>query len=109
MTEREQVRALIGDADYDDQLLRNDQIDQFLADRSVVYNGGTTYNVPAAAADAAGAIAAQYAREFNFAEDGQRFDRAQRVSHYLSLEQSLRRRQGGISVPLSLAGTETIS
>jgi hypothetical protein len=109
LSTRDQVRLTIGDTDEDDPLLSDEEVDSYLDARSVVYNGGTTYNVPAASADACGAIAAKYSREFNFAEDGQRFDRAQRVSHYLSLEQSLRRRQGGISVPLSLAGTETIS
>ena len=108
LTDRDRVRLEVGDTDFDDLLLRNDEIDQLLADRGVVDStGGTVYNIPAAAADAALAIAAKYSREFNFAEDGQRFDRAQRVGHYLALEQRLRARQGGVSVPVTLAGTET--
>jgi hypothetical protein len=101
------VRLAVGDTDEDDPLLVDDEIDAILENRALLYNGGTVYNIPAAAADAAGAIAAKYAREFNFAEDGQRFDRAQRVGHYMSLEQSLRARAGGVSVPLRLAGTES--
>jgi hypothetical protein len=101
------IRLAVGDTDEADPLLLDDEIEALLSRRAVTTTAGsTTYNVPAAAADAAGAIAAKYAREFNFAEDGQRFDRAQRVGHYLSLEQRLRARSGGVSVPVRLAGTE---
>jgi hypothetical protein len=100
------VRLSIGDTDEDDPLLLDDEIDALLERRAVLdTSGGTVYNIPAAAADAAGAIAAKYAREFNFAEDGQRFDRAQRVGHYLSLQAQLRNQQGGVSMPVTLAGT----
>jgi hypothetical protein len=92
----------------DDPLLTDDEVDDFLAQRYVVdTTAGTVYNVVAAAADCAGAIAAKYAREFNFAEDGQRFDRAQRVGHYQALERSLRNRSGGFSAQVFLAGTAT--
>jgi hypothetical protein len=104
-TDRDKVRLLIGDTDEADPLLYDDEIDACLAQRSLVTTGGTTYNVVAAAADAAGAVAAKFARQFNFGEDGQRFDRAQRVGHYLALERSLRVRQGGVSVTPTLAGT----
>src|SRR5688500_3172391 len=108
-TDRDKVRLLIGDTDEDDPLLYDDEVDACLAQRIHVDSGtgGTTYNVIAAAADAAGAISAKFARQFNFGEDGQRFDRAQRVGHYQALEQSLRRRQGGSSMPVSLPGTAT--
>lgn len=106
LSNRDQVRLAIGDTDASDPILTDDEVDNYLAQRYVVDTaGGTTYNVPAAAADCAGAIAAKYSREFSFSEDGQNFQRAQRVGHYLSLEQSLRRRQGGVSVPLSIGGT----
>ena len=104
-TDRDKVRLLLGDTNEDDPLLYDDEVDAFLAQRVIVVNGGTTYNVVAAAADCAGAIAAKYAREFNFAEDGQSFQRAQRVGHYQALERTLRMRQGGVSVAVSLAGT----
>lgn len=108
-TDRDKVRLLIGDTQEADPLLYDDEVDACLAARVlVVTNSGTTYNVVAAAADAAGAVAAKFARDFSFGEDGQRFDRAQRVGHYQALEQSLRRRQGGSSMPLSLAGTATV-
>lgn len=111
LSNRDRVRLHIGDTDSSDPILTDDEVDDFLAQRYVVdaTTGGTTYNVVAAAADCAGAIAAKYARDFNFAEDGQRFDRAQRVGHYMSLERSLRARQGGISVQVSLGGTAAVT
>lgn len=111
LSDRERVRLHVGDTDATDQLLTDAQVDDYLAQRYVIDagTGGTVYNVVAAAADCAGAIAAKFARDFNFAEDGQRFDRAQRVGHYQALERQLRARQGGISVPASTAGTITTS
>jgi hypothetical protein len=108
LSDRDRVRLAIGDTDSTDPLLTDDEVDDFLSQRYVVdTTAGTVYNTVAAAADAAGAIAAKYARDFNFAEDGQRFDRAQRVGHYQALERHLRNRQGGVSVPSSTAGTIT--
>lgn len=107
-TNRDKVRMLIGDTDENDPLLYDDEVDACLAQRAVTDAdavGGTTYNVIAAAADCAGAIAAKFARQFNFSEDGQNFQRAQRVGHYLSLEQSLRKRQGGVSAQVFIGGT----
>jgi hypothetical protein len=104
-TDRDKVRLLVGDTDQTDPLLYDDEVDACLAQRVVETTSGTTYNLIAAAADAAGAIAAKFARDFNFSEDGQNFQRAQRVGHYQSLEQSLRSRQGGFSMPVTLAGT----
>lgn len=108
-TDRDKVRLLIGDTNESDPLLYDDEVDAFLAQRVVVSTtAGTTYNVIAAAADACGAIAAKFGRAFSFSEDGQNFQRAQRVGHYQALERSLRARQGGVSVPLTLAGTASI-
>jgi hypothetical protein len=105
-TDRDKVRLLIGDTDETDPLLYDDEVDALLAQRvHVVTTGGTIYNLPAAAADACGAIAAKFARDFDFAEDGQNFSRAQRVGHYQALEKSLRARQGGSSMPMTLGGT----
>lgn len=105
-TDLDLVRLQIGDTDENDPLLLDDEIDAILERRGQVDDtGGTVYNHAAAAADAAGAIAAKYARDFNFAEDGQRFDRAQRVGHYQALERTLRSRAGGVSMPVTLAGT----
>jgi hypothetical protein len=75
-TDRDKVRLLIGDTDETDPLLYDDEVDALLAQRvHVVTTGGTIYNLPAAAADACGAIAAKFARDFDFAEDGQNFSR----------------------------------
>jgi hypothetical protein len=104
-TDRDKVRMLVGDTDQTDPLLYDDEIDACLSMRGVITTAGTAYNVIAAAADAAGAISAKFARDFNFGEDGQTFQRAQRVGHYQALEQSLRARQGGYSQPITLAGT----
>jgi hypothetical protein len=104
-TDRDKVRLLIGDTDETDPLLYDDEVDACLAQRVVSTTGGTTYNVIAAAADAAGAVAAKFGRQFTFSEDGQTFQRAQRVGHYQALEKHLRARQGGVSVPVTLAGT----
>lgn len=106
-SDRDKVRLTIGDTDSTDPILYDDEIDALLEQRSLVTTSGTTYNIPAAAADAAGAIAAKYARQFDFTTDGQGFQRAQRVGHYQALEATLRARAGGISAPLSLAGTST--
>ncbi len=107
-SDRDKVRLLCGDTNEADPLLYDDEVDACLAQRVLVTSaGGTTYNVVAAAADAAGAIAAKFARDFTFSEDGQSFQRAQRVGHYQALEMRLRARQGGSSMPVSLAGTAT--
>jgi hypothetical protein len=103
----ESVRLLTGDTDVSDALLSDAEITNLLEDRTVLNDSGGTVsvNVPAAAADAAGAIAAKFARQFDFSEDSQRFDRSQRYSHYIALEQRLRTRQGGAWEP---AGTATV-
>lgn len=105
-TNLDRVRLLIGDTDATDPLLSDNEVETCVAYRTYESDTlGTVVNLPAAAADAAAAIAAKFGREFNFAEDTQRFDRAQKVSHYLALEESLRRRSGGEAV--SVGGTAT--
>lgn len=99
-TNLDRVRLLIGDTNADDPLLSDDEVSVHITYRTYENDDGdTVVNVPAAAADAAAAIAAKFSREFNFAGDGQRFDRAQKVSHYMVLEQSLRSRAGGVAAP----------
>lgn len=101
-TDRDRVRLLIGDTDEADPLIYDDEIQAFCDYRQVEdTDGESVTNIPAAAADAAGAIAAKFARKFSFSEDGQRFDVAQQHGHYLALEATLRRRAGGSTVPYS--------
>lgn len=103
-TDKDRVRLLIGDTNAEDPLLYDEEIETFIAARKVENEDEELVtNLPAAAADAAGAIAAKLARKFNFAEDGQRFDVAQQHSHYLALEEQLRRRAGGTSVPYGVS------
>lgn len=102
-TDRDKVRLLIGDTDTDDPILQDDEIAYHLESRTILDadTGGTVYvNVEAAAADAAGAIAAEYARQFDFSEDSQTFSRSQRVGHYVALQRELRSRAGGYAVPV---------
>lgn len=100
LTDLDRVRLMVGDTNSDDPLLYDDEIEALISRQQVSFDDELVTNLPAAAADAAGAIAAKFSREFNFAEDGQRFDRAQKVGHYMALEQRLRNRAGGMSVPL---------
>lgn len=107
-TDLDRVRLLVGDTNADDPILSDEEVETFIADRTLVDadTGDTvSINLPGAAADAAGAIAGKYAREFDFGEDGQNFRRAQRVGHYLSLERELRNRSGAIAVPMSSTDT----
>lgn len=105
--DKDKVRLLIGDTDEANPLLYDDEVQNFIDQRAVIDSSGGTasINLPAAAADCAGAIAAKFARDFDFSEDGQNFSRAQRVGHYLSLERELRNRAGGYVV--SSGGTLT--
>lgn len=109
MSNVDTVRLLIGDADASDEVLSDADITTFLDSRSLVDSTGatTSVNTVAAAADCAGAVAAKYARNFDFQEDGQAFNVSQKVGHYTALEQTLRKRQGGYAAPLRLAGTAT--
>jgi hypothetical protein len=96
------VRLLIGDT-ATPALLEDADIQDFLDARTVVLNDGSEYvNVPAAAADCAGALVAQYGHNgFDFSEDGQSFNRSQRVGHFMNLERELRNRSGGVMVPIA--------
>jgi len=97
-TDKDRVRLLIGDTNEEDPLLYDDEVEDLIERRSYENEEEETIvNLVAAAADAAGAIAAKFAREFDFAEDGQQFSRAQRVGHYLALERELRNRSGAFT------------
>lgn len=98
---------MIGDTDSVNPLLTDDEVENFIETRTYLDSmGGTvSVNVVAAAADAASAIAGQFARDFDFSEDGQNFSRAQRVGHYMALERELRSRSGAYTV--SMRGTVT--
>ena len=76
----DKVRLLIGDTDSDDWLLSDDEVDFFITEHS---------DLNIAAAAAAEAIAASFARGYDFATDGQSFNRSQRVQHYLDLAAKL--------------------
>lgn len=111
LSDVDKVRLEIGDTDASEELLSDTQITAFLDDRSLVDTTGATIgvNLPAAAADAAGAISAKYARQFDFSEDGQSFALAQRVGHFQALEKTLRARSGGASVRVQAGGTESVT
>lgn len=91
LSERERVRLKIGDTDSTAYKLTNAQVDQCVAD----WPG----NVELAAANAAEAIAAKYAEGYNFASDGQSFNRRERFEHYNRLAGDLRRRGGTYAWP----------
>lgn len=77
------VRLRCGDNDATDELLTDAEINAFIA--------AWPDNLNLAAANAAEAIAAKFARDFNFSADGQTFNRRERVLHYMELAEKLRR------------------
>ena len=92
------VRLRVGDTDPADPLLIDEEITAFLSSRQIVNASGTFVDVRRAAADSADAIAAKYARGYNFSTDGQSFNRSERVAHYVELAKDLRDRSGVESV-----------
>jgi hypothetical protein len=84
---RDKVRLRIGDTNSADPLLYDEEIDYFLSERGD--------DVAKAAADCAAAIAAKYARAFEFETDGQKFKRQQVYEHYTALAKDLRNGVGG--------------
>lgn len=93
LSARERVRLKVGDTDSDAYKLTNAQVDQCVADWPT--------NLELAAANAAEAIAALYAEGYNFASDGQSFNRRERFQHYTALAAELRRRGGTYSWPVA--------
>ena len=107
MSNLSDVRTMIGGTAATSSILSDTDVNTAIARYSYLNSSGGTVsvNLPAAAADCASALAAHYANQFDFSEDGQNFSRAQRVGHYVALERELRNRSGGIAV--SLGGTLT--
>jgi hypothetical protein len=103
MTDLDTIRLLVGDTETGDAILEDADYNDFIARQQLQTSGGTVTNINAAAADAAGAIAAKFARDYDFSEDGQSFSRSQRIGHFMNLERELRNRSGGVMVPI--AGT----
>lgn len=91
-TDLEKVRLVVGDTDSTDPLLTDAEVNHFLGEHS---------DINVAAAAAAEAIAGKFARGYNFATDGQSFNRSERVDHYLALAARLdpanARNAGGIT------------
>lgn len=84
LSDRDAVRLLIGDTDS--AQLTDNQVDYFLEQR--------TNNRLLAAADACDALAAKYARAYDFETDQQSFDRSQMHEQYLAMGARLRARAG---------------
>lgn len=88
---RDRVRLAIGDTDSSDPLLFDDEVDSYIA--------SWPENLTLAAAEAAEAIAGKFSRGFNFTTDGQTFNRRERVLHYMTLAETLRKRGGTFEWP----------
>lgn len=83
-TDLEKVRLLIGDTDSTAALFQDAEITHFLTVRSS--------NLYLAAADACEAAAAKFARAFDFATDGQSFERSKMHDAFLAMAEAFRRR-----------------
>jgi len=101
-TPLDRVREKIGDVDMTDPLLTDTEIETYIA----AWPG----NVEMAAAEAAEAIAARFARDFNFqSAPGQVFNRSERVAHYMDLAARLRLRGGQFVWPLRTVDSKPIT
>lgn len=89
------VRLKIGDTDTEAAKLTDEEIEVFIE--------AWPKNAEMAAADAADAIAAKYADNFNFSEDAQSFNRRERVENYVDLAKRLRLRGGQYVWPFAEA------
>lgn len=87
----ERVRVKIGDTNTDARLLTDNEIGLYL--------DAWPDNIEMAAAECAEAIAAKFARDYNFSTDGQVFNRRERVAHYSALASTLRKRGGLFTWP----------
>lgn len=96
--DKDRVRLKIGDTNEADPLLSDEEIE--------IYVEAWEPNVDLAAAEAAEAIANKFARDYNFAEDGQTFNRRERYEHYADLAQRLRLRGGQYVWPFKEAEEE---
>ena len=82
----EQLVRLKAEGDPAGALLSSEVVQAFI--------GAWPENIEMAAAECAGAIAAKYAEGYDFAEDGQTFNRRQRFEHFTTLATELRMRGG---------------
>ena len=82
----DQVRLQIGDTDTDNALFTNAEIDQFLERHDD--------QVLPAAADACDALAARFARDFDFKWKDGEFKKGSRADRYAKLAEQLRARAG---------------
>ena len=83
------VRLLIGDTDPNAPELSDEEVNYFISARA-----SNTY---LAAADCCDALAAKYARAYDFETDGQRFDRSQAHKAYLEQAALFRARAYGVT------------
>lgn len=73
----DKFRLELGDIDEDAPLLNDDEAEYFIAAHPT--------SLLLAVAAAADSLAARFAREFDVAEDGQKFDLSQKFEHYTAI------------------------
>ena len=84
-TDLDKFRLELGDIDENDPLLNDDEAGYFIEKHPT--------NLLLAVADAADALAARFAREFDFDTTSEKsFKRSQKVEHYLAMSARLRAR-----------------
>jgi hypothetical protein len=88
-TTLDKVRLLIGDTDSSSFELSDDEINFFLTERAD--------NIYLAAADCCDALAAKYARAYDFETDGQRFSRSQVAKAYAERAALFRARANAVT------------
>jgi len=87
-TALDKVRLVIGDTDSASYELSDDEINYFIGERGS--------NVLLAAADCCDALAAKFARAYDFSTDGQSFKRSQAAEAYRAQAKTLRARAQGV-------------
>ncbi len=83
-TDLDKFRLELGDTNAEDPLLQDDEAGYFIAKYPT--------SILLAVADAAEALAARFARDIDFAEDGQNFRASQMHAQFLATAASCRRR-----------------
>lgn len=100
-SDRDAVRLAIGDTDTSDQQLQDSEIEYYLGLFGVAGSG----RVIPAAARACDGLAAKYARQVNTTNQGLSVGASDRMAHYQSLAESLRRE--GLTVAEIFSGGNT--
>ena len=85
----DKVRLLIGDTDATTAELSDDEVNFFITERAS--------NIYLSAADCCDALAAKYARAYDFETDGQRFQRSQASKAYAERAKTFRARAYGVT------------